>query len=60
MNVLRSERHRIYGQHMNNVSLSSFDSMVDTVTVNIHRVRIYYTVRSLNSGGPSVSAVQYT
>jgi hypothetical protein len=26
MNVLRSERHRIYGQHLNKVSLSPFDS----------------------------------
>ncbi|MEW8688314.1 MAG: hypothetical protein AB2556_21085, partial [Candidatus Thiodiazotropha sp.] len=24
--VLRSERHRIYGQHLNKVSLSPFDS----------------------------------
>ncbi|KAK3707293.1 hypothetical protein QZH41_004239 [Actinostola sp. cb2023] len=26
MDVLRSERHRIYGQHLNKVSLSPFDS----------------------------------
>ena len=26
MDVLRSERHRIYDQHLNKVSLSSFDS----------------------------------
>ena len=26
MDVLRSERHRIYGQHLNKVSLSAFDS----------------------------------
>ena len=26
MNVLRSERHQIYGQHLNKVSLSPFDS----------------------------------
>ena len=26
MNVLRTERHRIYGQHLNKVSLSPFDS----------------------------------
>ena len=26
MGVLRSERHRIYGQHLNKVSLSPFDS----------------------------------
>ena len=26
MNVLRSERHRIYGQHLHKVSLSPFDS----------------------------------
>ena len=26
MNILRSERHRIYGQHVNKVSLSPFDS----------------------------------
>ena len=27
MDALRSERHRIYRQHLNKVSLSSFDSM---------------------------------
>ena len=26
MNLLRSERHHIYGQHLNKVSLSPFDS----------------------------------
>jgi hypothetical protein len=26
MNVLRSVRHQIYGQHLNKVSLSPFDS----------------------------------
>ena len=26
MDVLRTERHRIYGQHLNKVSLSPFDS----------------------------------
>ena len=26
MNILRSERHEIFGMHVNNISLSAFDS----------------------------------
>ena len=45
MNVLRSERHRIYGQRLNKVSLSCFDSKrwvagdgVDTLAYGHYRI----------------------
>ncbi len=51
MDVLRSERHRIYGQHLNKISLSPFDSKRYISQDGVHTLAYGHQRLSTPSGG---------